>query len=60
MLVGTDVFTGLADACASAIGLNDLPLAVTTHPIGGLPADAVGERAASLVTRVCALLTESP
>jgi len=60
VLIGTDVFTGLADACASAIGLQDLPLVVTTHPLGGLPRETVAERAAALVEPVRRRLIASP
>ena len=52
-------FVALGRAEAEALGIPDLPLAVIQHPLGGLAAEQVGQRAASVQTAVEKLCTTS-
>ena len=40
-----------------SLGLNELPMAVTYHPIGGLPKDSVNEKAEQLLELIVQGLT---
>ena len=51
------LFVNLAQAERRALGMPQLPLAITQHPIGGLKAPAVLEKAGALLEQVTAGLT---
>ncbi len=53
----TEPFERTAKAMATMWGAPDYPVIYTTHPIGGLPRDAVRRRAEELVDQVVAVLT---
>ena len=55
--VCSHLFRRLGDLERRSFGLPDLPLAVTQHPIGGLPSDAVTAKADALLDLVIAGLT---
>lgn len=55
--VCSHLFRRLGDLERRSLGLPDLPIAVTPHPIGGLPADAVTAKAEALLDTVIAGLT---
>jgi hypothetical protein len=57
VVLGTDAFTALGRAAREALGLPHLPLITVTHPIGGVPAADVAERAAAVVGAVIEALT---
>lgn len=50
-------FVALGRAEAEALGIPDLPLAVIQHPLGGLAAEQVNQRAASVQAAVEKLCT---
>lgn len=50
-------FVALGRAEAEALGIPALPLAVIRHPLGGLAADEVRQRAASVWNTVAQLCT---
>ena len=50
-------FAALGRAEAEALGMPALPLAVIQHPLGGLAAEAVRQRAASVLNTVEQLCT---
>ena len=50
-------FVALGRAEAEALGIPDLPLAVIQHPLGGLAAGEVSQRAASVQNAVEELCT---
>lgn len=50
-------FAALGRAEAEALGMPDLPLAVIQHPLGGLAAEAVRQRAAAVLNAVEQLCT---
>ena len=52
-------FVALGRAEAEALGIPDLPLAVIQHPLGGLAAEQVSQRAASVQDAVEKLCTTS-
>ena len=52
-------FVALGRAEAEALGIPDLPLAVIQHPLGGLAAEQVSQRAASVQKAVEELCTTS-
>ena len=52
MVVGSHLFKALGDVERRALGMPDLPVAITSHPIGGLKADAVQEKADALLESV--------
>ena len=60
MLIATDEFAALARDAGRAQGLPDARIATVTHPIGGIPADALRGRAESAVDTVLELLTGAP
>ena len=55
--VCSHLFRRLGDLERRSLGLPDLPMAVTQHPIGGLPAGAVTAKADALLDLVIAGLT---
>ena len=52
VVVGSHLFKALGDVERRALGMPDLPVAITSHPIGGLKADAVQEKADALLESV--------
>ncbi len=52
-------FVALGRAEAEALGMPALPLAVIQHPLGGLAAEEVQQRAASVLNTVEQLCTTS-
>ena len=50
-------FVALGRAEAEALGMPALPLAIIKHPLGGLAADEVQQRAASVLNTVEQLCT---
>ena len=52
-------FVALGRAEAEALGMPALPLAIIKHPLGGLSADQVQQRAASVLNTVEQLCTTS-
>ena len=52
-------FVALGRAEAEALGMPALPLAIIKHPLGGLAADEVRQRAASVLHTVEQLCTTS-
>ena len=57
MAVCSHLFVRLAQIERRALGMPDLPMAITQHPIGGLKADAVLAKADDLLDEVLAGLT---
>ena len=57
MAVCSHLFVRLGEIERRALGMPDLPMAVTPHPIGGLKADAVLAKADDLLDKVLAGLT---
>jgi hypothetical protein len=57
VVVATTAFAGLARAVAEQYHLPGARIAVVEHPLGGIPHDAVLERAARAVEDVLALFT---
>src|SRR4051794_3880903 len=57
VVIGTDEFAGLIALESRARGLATLPVAFTSHPIGGLRPPAVPAKAADMVAAVTAALT---
>lgn len=57
MTVCTDHFLRLGEAQRRTLGMTELPLAATPHPLGGLKPDQVRARAEALLEQVVAALT---
>ena len=57
--VCTHLFVTLGNVERRALGMPELPLAIPQHPLGGLRADAVKEKADALLEQVVAGLTGS-
>ena len=57
MTICSSEFVALGRAEAEALGMPDLPLAVIQHPLGGLAAEQVSQRAASVQNAVEELCT---
>jgi hypothetical protein len=55
-VICSDSFLALGAGQAKNLGDPDLPIAVITHPLGGLGADEVRARAAEAAPQVIALL----
>ena len=55
--VCTHLFQRLGDVERRSLGMSDLAMAVTQHPLGGLKPDAVLARADALLEHVVAGLT---
>jgi hypothetical protein len=51
-LIVTDVFKDMATAVAESLGYHDAPLAVTSHPIGGLARDELEVKGVAIVAEV--------
>lgn len=60
MVLGTDAFLSLARTAAAAHGLPHQPVVTVPHPIGGVPAGAIRDRAEALVDAVLAALSRDP
>lgn len=56
----TDAFAGLAREEARALGMPDLALALVGHPLGGVPREAVADKAREALEQVVAGLTREP
>jgi hypothetical protein len=52
VVVTTTAFETLAHHEAHTLGMQDLPLLVVEHPLGGEPADRIAARAARAVTQL--------
>lgn len=59
MVVGSHLFKALGDVERRSLGMPDLPVAITAHPIGGLKSEAVREKAEALLDSVVSGLTRS-
>jgi hypothetical protein len=57
VVVGTDEFLQLARLESKARGMQDLHLAITQHPIGGLKPDQVAAKADAMVGAAVLALT---
>ncbi len=55
--VCSHLFVRLGEIERRALGMPELPMAITPHPIGGLKADAVLAKADDLLEKVLAGLT---
>jgi hypothetical protein len=55
--VCSHLFVNLGQAERRALGMPDLPMAITQHPIGGLGPEAVRQKADDLLEQVIAGLT---
>ena len=55
--VCSHLFQRLGEVERRSLGLNELPMAVTRHPIGGLPKDSVNEKAGALLELIVEGLT---
>ena len=55
-MVATRPFAVLAREVAASLGMTALPLAVVTHPLGGIDAADVVQRADAVVESVLGLL----
>jgi hypothetical protein len=55
-VVTTTAFEALARHEAHTLGMEDLPLLVIEHPLGGEPAERVAEKAARAVAQLAARL----
>ena len=60
VVVTTTAFEALARHEAHTLGMEDLPLLVVDHPLGGEPADRIETRAARAVTQLLGRLGVSP
>ncbi|MEX2145761.1 MAG: hypothetical protein WED01_01955 [Candidatus Rokuibacteriota bacterium] len=60
VVLGTDAFIALARATSAAHALPHLPVALVSHPIGGVEPAAVAARAAAIVDEVLEALTRDP
>lgn len=58
--INSDEFVTLGQAEARSLGLPGLPLVTVPHPMGGIPATEVRDRAAAIVPEVVAALTRDP
>ena len=58
--VCTHLFVTLGNVERRSLGMPDLPLAIPQHPLGGLLAEAVKEKADALLEQVGGVLTGSP
>ncbi len=56
VLVATDVFVALAEACAAGLGAGNVPILAVPHPLGGIDRSAVGAKALAAVAPLVALL----
>jgi hypothetical protein len=59
VVVGSHLFKALGDVERRSLGMPDLPVAITAHPIGGLKSEAVREKAEALLDSVVSGLTRS-
>lgn len=50
--IGSHLFVRLGETERRALGMPELPLAITRHPIGGIKSDAVQARADALLQQV--------
>jgi hypothetical protein len=50
--VGSHLFVRLGETERRALGMPELPMAITQHPIGGIKSDAVQARANALLPQV--------
>jgi hypothetical protein len=57
--VGTTAFAQLARTVATAMGLPDANIAVIEHPLGGLDAADVKERAESVTEQIWQMFTNT-
>ena len=55
--VGSHLFVRLGETEKRALGLPELPMAITQHPIGGIKGDAVVSKADELLDLVVSGLT---
>lgn len=59
MAVCSHLFVRLGEAERRALGMPELPMAITNHPIGGLKPDLVQSKADDLLDKVIAALTST-
>ena len=59
-LVCTRPFTGHARAIARGLGVPTYPVAVVSHPVGGLDPEGIRSRALEALDQVTAILTTPP
>ncbi len=57
--VGSHLFVRLGETERRALGMPELPMAITSHPIGGVKADAVQSKADDLLETVISGLTNA-
>ena len=55
--VCSHLFQRLGEVERRSLGMPELPMAITRHPIGGLPKDSVNEKAEALLEHIVAALT---
>ena len=60
MVVATSKFAALATQSAREVGLGGARIAVVPHPVGGMPREALAERAEQAVDEIVALLSGRP
>jgi len=60
VVVTTTAFLALAHHEAHTLGMEDLPLLVVDHPLGGEPAERIEARAARAVSQLLACLGPRP
>ena len=60
VVVTTTAFLSLAHHEAHTLGMEDLPLLVVDHPLGGEPAERIETRAARAVSQLLAGLSPRP
>ena len=57
VVVCSHLFVNLGQVERRALGMPELPMAITQHPIGGLGAEAVRQKADALLEQVIAGVT---
>ena len=60
VVVTTTAFLALAHHEAHTLGMEDLPLLLVDHPLGGEPAERIEARAARAVSQLLACLGPRP
>ena len=55
--MGTHLFQKLGEVERRSLGMPELPVALTQHPLGGLKSDAVEDKAEALLEKVVEALT---
>ena len=57
MTICTDLFEHLARTTSKSLGMPDLPLVITKHPVGGLKPEEVAEKASHMIEEIVSSLT---